>query len=991
MRYGSQLVAARALALLFALLAVGRASELAAAEDGDGDTVLLPNAISELDIDLRGRYVRQWKQEDGTLALLFNGQFELTMGARRLSSANAVVWIEPQRSDDNRKYYDLTIYLADQAEVREPGGTVTTDNVLLVSNIATFGRITKSQDAHSPENMEQSDLYERAMRDRAAIEAGQPISGGVAPSIARPQEPRPPRRVEYVVRGGIEPAQTADGEPVQVASGGVYFSLRGGTDSAVLEIQADRAVIFLARGERAAVDAPAASSAEPAGAAVLSSADGDENALRRVDQPTPAPDPKPPAATGAEDQELQLLERSVSAAYLEGDVLLVYGDRVVRAERLYYDFARYRALILDGVFRVDIPERQIPLYVRADEIRQLSAREFSASKARVTTSEFYSPHYHVGADKVYIRDRTQRDAQGRTQRQIAGTYEMVNTTLNVAGVPIGYWPYSRGDVEASETLLRRFSTGYSGDFGVEAQTTWNFFSLIGAERPPGYDADLQLDYFSDRGPAIGINTNYQRDDYYGLSRGYYIRDRGDDNFGPFRDNSPDTENRGRLLWRHRHYLPNDWEATLEFAYLSDPGFLEEYRKSEWFEGKEQETVLYLKRAKDTEAVTFLANWRTVDFVRQTEHLPELAYRRIGDTLGPLGFYHESRVGAVRFRPEDERDVLESLRFRNDRPTDMTARADVRQEAELPLKLPGGNLVPFATVRGSAWDGQPLASGALWRGFGVYGLRGASYLSRVFDDVRSELFDIDRIRHVIRPELAAWVAHSNVRSDEITPFDEGIENIDAFYGAVFGVKQAWQTKRGAASAQRTVDLLTLNVEAGLFGGDDIQEREKSVGYGNPLRPENSRTRNYAALDAAWRISDSTSLLYDLNYDLNDQHFDRHDISLAIERTPRLAYVLGWRSANDIDLSLVGGGFNYRLNEKHILSARTWYDLDRAKLGEITITYVRKLPRWYVGVTVEFDEVFDDTRFYVSLWPEGIPEWTLGSRRFTGLATSTGIRP
>ncbi len=854
----------------------------------------------------------------------------------------------------------------------------------------------------------------RAARDRAAIEAGQPLAGATsapaAPVIARPEEPRPPRRVEYVVRGGIEPAQTAEGEPVQVASGGVYFSLRGGADAAMLEIQADRAVIFLAGGESSAVgkrkpqpvlpSEESSSTAEPdedqSGDNALQAAPSEENSLRRVDQkPVKKPEPKsgakPAKNGGGDDEEIQVLERSVKSAYLEGDVVLDYGERVVRADRLYYDFERYRALILDGVLRIDIPDRQIPFYVRADEIRQLSSREFSAKNAKVTTSEFYSPHYHVGADKIYIRDRSERDAQGRTSRQIAGTYEMVNTTLNAEGVPIAYWPYSRGDVEASETLLRRFSTGYSGRYGYEVETTWNFFSLIGAERPPGYDADLQLDVLTDRGPAIGFNTNYQRDDYYGLTRGYYIHDRGEDDFGPFRDNTPDTENRGRFLWRHRHYLPNDWEATLEFAYVSDKGFLEEYRKSEWFEGKEQETVLYLKRAQNTEAITFLANWRLLDFVRQTEHLPELAYRRIGDTLGPFVSYHESRIGAVRFLPEDDRNEIEALKFRNIRPTDVTARADVRQEEELPIKLPGGNLVPFATVRGTYWDGQPRDEGALWRGFGIYGVRGASYLSRVFDDVRSELFDINRIRHIIQPNFAVWAAHSNVDSTRITPFDEGIETIDAFYGAVVGVKQTWQTKRGGEDKQRTVDLLTLNTEAGFFGGDDIQKNEKAVGYGNPLRPEDSRTRNYVGLDATWRLSDTTSFLYDLNYDLNDKRFDRHDISLAIERSPRLAYVVGWRSADDIDLSLVGGGFNYRLNEKHIISARTWYDIDRDRVGEISITYVRKLPRWYMAFTAEFDDVFDDNRFYVSFWPEGIPEWTLGSRRFTGLSTSTGIRP
>jgi hypothetical protein len=103
------------------------------------------------------------------------------------------------------------------------------------------------------------------------------------------------------------------------------------------------------------------------------------------------------------------------------------------------------------------------------------------------------------------------------------------------------------------------------------------------------------------------------------------------------------------------------------------------------------------------------------------------------------------------------------------------------------------------------------------------------------------------------------------------------------------------------------------------------------------------------------------------------------------------VFGYRQAGDIDMNLIGGGFNYKLNEKHITTARAWFDIDRGDLGEIAVGYVRKLPRWYVSVNFEWDEVFDDFKVSISMWPEGIPEWTLGSRRFTGLATTTGIKP
>ena len=668
------------------------------------------------------------------------------------------------------------------------------------------------------------------------------------------------------------------------------------------------------------------------------------------------------------------------------------GNRFVRADRLYYDFERDRALILDAVFRVDIPARGIPLYVRASEIRQLSAREFAADQAEVTTSEFYTPSYHVGAERVYIRDETKRDTEGRSTGTLAGTYEMKNDTLNVGGIPLLWWPYSKGRLESSETLLRRISSGYSSKRGYEFESAWYLFNLLGIAPPEGVDATLLLDYYSKRGPEVGINVDYEREKYYGLLRSAFLYDGGKDTLGPLRrdEETPSTDTRGRVLWRHRHYLPYDWEATIEVAYISDANYMEEWEKREWFAGKEQETDIYLKHAKGVEAITFLANWRLLDFLTQTEHLPEAAYRRIGDTFAsPLVFYHESRVGEVRYLP-DNRHEIQHFDYNNTSRTDLTFRTDVREEAELPLKFGPFNAVPFTSLRGTYWDGQALKEGTDWRGLGVYGVRGATSFSRVYDDANSELLDVHRVRHIIKPDYAIWWANSNTRSELLTPFDYGIETIDPFYGATLGVRQTWQTKRGPEAHRRTVDWITLNLEMGVFGNTDGRH-DVSNGYANPLRPENSRTRNYFAGDLAYRVSDSTSFLYDFNFDLNDRSFDRHDFAIAVERDPRLSYVLGSRYAGDINLSLVGGGWNYKLTEKHLTAFRAWWDVDTGRVGEVTVSYVRKLPRWWAGISLQYDNVNDNTSVMFSLWPEGIPEWTLGSRRFTGLGTSTGIRP
>jgi hypothetical protein len=84
-------------------------------------------------------------------------------------------------------------------------------------------------------------------------------------------------------------------------------------------------------------------------------------------------------------------------------------------------------------------------------------------------------------------------------------------------------------------------------------------------------------------------------------------------------------------------------------------------------------------------------------------------------------------------------------------------------------------------------------------------------------------------------------------------------------------------------------------------------------------------------------------------------------------------------------------NYQINEKHTVAVRAYYDLVEGRMADWTATLVRKLPRWYVSLTFGYDAVDDDWSLTAAAWPEGLPEATLGSRRYTGLAQTTGIRP
>jgi hypothetical protein len=187
----------------------------------------------------------------------------------------------------------------------------------------------------------------------------------------------------------------------------------------------------------------------------------------------------------------------------------------------------------------------------------------------------------------------------------------------------------------------------------------------------------------------------------------------------------------------------------------------------------------------------------------------------------------------------------------------------------------------------------------------------------------------------------------------------------------------------------VDLVTFDLEFGAF--NDGREREVTHGDMFMSRPENSISANYINGLLNYRLSDSTTFLWDFNWDVDEGEMDVTNISFAVERSPRLSYFFGWRYIRETESNLIGLGTNYRLSEKHTLAARGYYDIDVGRTADWAVTFVRRLPRWYVALSVGYDGVREDWSLSVSAWPEGLPEASIGTRRFTGLARTTGLRP
>ena len=344
-----------------------------------------------------------------------------------------------------------------------------------------------------------------------------------------------------------------------------------------------------------------------------------------------------------------MVGEALTGIYMEGDVILSRGERMLRGSKAFYDFVTNRAVILDVVFRTIQEQRNIPIYIRAEEARTLSARETWFRNAKVSTNEFYSPTYHVGAREAYLMDNTPYDDAGEQIGEQSFQSRMTHTTFNVRGLPILYTPWMASDFTYGDTALRRVQVGNDGRFGFGVETEWNLFRMLGLVRPDGFRGRFEANWY-ERGPLVGPRLKYERSDYSGYAMLFGMMDQDqEDDFGDERKNIETTRSRGRFLHRHKHFLPKNWQVQTEVSYLCDANFLEQFFGGEFWGGKEQETLVYIKKQEDNWAFSSLLKYRLNRFDTQTESFPELAGHLIGQPLlnGAITYHGEARAGMKR--------------------------------------------------------------------------------------------------------------------------------------------------------------------------------------------------------------------------------------------------------------------------------------------------------------------------------------------------------
>ena len=709
--------------------------------------------------------------------------------------------------------------------------------------------------------------------------------------------------------------------------------------------------------------------------------------------------------------------------YLEGDIVFRQGDRVIYADRMYYNVVRQYGMILSAEAVTPVPEYQGLVRLKADVIQQVARGEFIAFDAAVTTSRMGVPRYWLQSEQLQMSSRDEVSISPLTGTPVTTNRKQVSSRDNfvyVGGFPVLYWPVFSTDLERSSFYVTGVKVQSDSVFGTQAFVDWDMFQLLGLQDvPEGIEWTLSTDYLSQRGPALGTAATYALPGLLGLPgpvTGYVdawaIDDDGLDNLGgDRRDLVPEEDLRGRLLARHRHYLPNDFEFIAEVGLLSDRNFLEQYLENEWDRDKDHDTGLRLRKYHLNQMFDLAAEVRTNEFYTDTNRLPQLDHYLLGSSVlaDRLTWSMHNHVGYADLEVANApTNPVEAGKFTL-LPGEVEAEglvAATRQEVSAPLEAGPVKVVPFLSGEAAYW-GEDVSGQPLTRLLGQAGVRSALPMWRLYPTVQSSLLNIRGLAHKVELRSELFYADSDTNLDQIPlydPLDDDAQEqarrrfvFDTFGGGLpqpfdprnyafrqglqryvtspstpiaddllqtrLGLNQRWQTKRGLPGRERIVDLARLNVEVLAFPEADRDN------FGETLGP----TR----YDFRYHAGDRVTLLSDGYFDFFDDALRSVSAGVLTSRPGLGDLYVGMLSLEGpISSTVLRSSVDYRLNEKWIFTGATTFDLGEiGNVGQtVALTRIGESALLRLGVNV--DEGRDNVSFVFMIEPRFLPGGRLG---------------
>jgi hypothetical protein len=711
--------------------------------------------------------------------------------------------------------------------------------------------------------------------------------------------------------------------------------------------------------------------------------------------------------------------------YLSGNVELRSRtgreERILRASEVYYDVGRNVAVAHDADMEFKQPGLPDPVHFRADEFLQLSATQFKGLRAEIFSSRLPSDPglaIYVSEGRLDVQDRPKTNILGMTKINPAtGQAELDhqqifhgdNVFIEAEGYPFFYLPYIQGDINDPLGPLENINYKVDRVFGNQFSAQFNVYDLLGIEPDPGTRWKATTNYFDKRGPSLGTEYDYSGKEifgvpgnYTGLVKAFGINDTGTDILGGDRGVGDDHPKwRGRFLDRHIQELPEDFTVELQLSALSDKNFLEQYYKDEFDRDINQETFIYVKQQRDDWAWTVLTEPRIRTWVTETEWLPKADGYLIGQSFFDRLTYnvHASAGYGRLLLPEEPPPEIGVTNQQ-----DNTGRFDLMQELSYPFYLGPFKMVPYAVLDLTYYTND-LAGQDRGRVYEAGGLRTSIPFTRLYPDVESQLFNINGINHKIVASTNLYIAHSDtpftllpqldrLNDDatdqairDITPqqtlfnpthglalqtdplfdpqlyairqlVDNRVDTLDSVEELQMDLRQRLQTKRGYPGMQHIVDWMTLDLSATYFPRDDRDN------FGE----------NFAFLqyDYTWNVGDRTTLVSTGWVDPIENGPRVFTIGGFLNRPDRTSFYLGYRDIFPLQSRAVSAAATYVFSPKYAMTASSTYDFGTGQALSNSLVFTRMGSDLQVSMGINYNAITNNFGFVFEVYPNLVPE-------------------
>ncbi len=621
------------------------------------------------------------------------------------------------------------------------------------------------------------------------------------------------------------------------------------------------------------------------------------------------------------------LNQKTGETVAEGDVVLRRDGEIWKSQRIEYNF-NTRA-IKSADFRSRTQSVLISGKGLTSELISGGTNQVYSTKSAVFTADDYSdPTVVIKAREIIIVPEKHIDFK--------------NVSVQAGKLPLLYLPGYRHYIgtQLPDIELRPGSRGSWGQFLLGK---YNFSATT------NYQAGFNLDYRTKRGFAFGPEGTYQLGH---LGSGQF------EWYHAF-DNEPGTNSLGRTikdnrdLFRFSHRL----NSSTNFLILASANYeSDEYLRRDFYQGDYQANLqsrsfLEMTRYSENASLSLYAQPRLNNFYDTVERLPDLKWTGLRRQIGETPLYYESESSAGYYRRKF--DYGSEAYFAG-------TRADTYHQILMPQNYGGWlNVTPRiggrATYYGEA-EGSGTTTGESGRFVFNTGAEFSTKTSRVFPDIKNNLFDMDGMRHIIEPSVNyAFVPKPNKRPSELPQFDyvftsprllpieypdyNAIDQIDTQNVVRLSLRNRLQTKRNG-TIEDFLDWVAYT---------DVR-----------LNPEDGQG-NIADLfsELQFRPRNWVNISSELRYDVDDEILRLLNNSVSFTPKSDWRYTVGqylYLAQPSVAIadrtSSIYSSIDYKINENWSLRASHYYDAKDGHFADQSYMLFRDMRSWTAYLAVRF---------------------------------------